>query len=57
MKKETRTDRNNENARYREVTCPACNTDQTYLESILGQLGMIEHFKCRYCGALWSHEL
>jgi ferritin len=39
-----------------EVTCPWCHADQMASECLLGGLGSVLHYRCRYCGGQWSHS-
>lgn len=39
------------------VTCPACDHEQDEAECFIGRLGMLAHFRCRYCGAGFSENL
>ena len=39
---------------YAEVICPSCGTQQPHDESYQGNLGVIEHHRCRFCGANFS---
>lgn len=36
------------------IKCPWCTTVQHALEALLGRLGTIRHYRCRYCGGEWS---
>jgi len=36
------------------VICPSCGTEQYHHESHLGNLGVIEHHRCRFCG--WDFQ-
>ena len=36
------------------ITCPACDTVQHKREALLGSLGRLTHYRCRYCGAGFS---
>lgn len=40
----------------RVLTCPACGSEQTAAESLLGTLGTLEHHRCRYCGMGFSRN-
>jgi transposase-like protein len=32
------------------IRCPACGHINTRVESLLGKLGCLTHYRCRYCG-------
>ena len=32
------------------IRCPWCNTLQSRAEALLGKLGRLAHYRCRYCG-------
>lgn len=32
------------------VICPSCGTEQAHSVSHIGNLGVIEHHRCRHCG-------
>jgi transcription elongation factor Elf1 len=38
------------------VTCPACNAQQMRSACLLGTLGILSWFRCRYCGSEWSRK-
>lgn len=38
------------------VQCPWCGHGNDYDEALLGVLGMLTHFRCRYCGGQFSSE-
>lgn len=39
-----------------DVICPSCGTEQAHAESYQGNLGVIEHHRCRYCGWQFSYR-
>ena len=39
------------------VICPGCGNEQAIIECRIGILGNLEHCRCRYCGAGFSHKL
>jgi hypothetical protein len=39
------------------VRCPWCATFQTRAEALLGRLGRLTHFRCRYCGGRFLKEV
>jgi hypothetical protein len=36
------------------ICCPWCSTLQSKAEALLGRLGRLAHFRCRYCGGQFS---
>lgn len=38
------------------LTCPACNSTQDKSECFMGVLGLLNWFRCRYCGMQWSKK-
>ena len=36
------------------LECPGCGADQQTGEALLGVLGQLSHYRCRYCGWQWS---
>jgi transposase-like protein len=38
------------------LTCPECDHEQDEAECFLGRLGWLQHFRCRYCGWMWSRD-
>lgn len=34
----------------RIVHCPACGSEQLHEEALLGVLGILTHYRCRFCG-------
>jgi hypothetical protein len=38
------------------LNCPWCGNGNSYDEAFLGRLGLLDHFRCRYCGATFSSE-
>jgi len=36
------------------VQCPACGSEQFSEAALLGQLGQMVHYRCRYCGMGFS---
>lgn len=38
------------------MTCPTCHAIQSKRECFLGALGLLQWFRCRYCGMQWSRE-
>lgn len=36
------------------MTCPYCDSTQHKGECFLGGLGLLNWFRCRYCGGQWS---
>ena len=36
------------------ICCPWCSTLQVKAEALLGNLGRITHYRCRYCGGQFS---
>jgi len=36
------------------ICCPWCSTIQVKAETLLGKLGRLTHYRCRYCGAQFS---
>lgn len=36
------------------MNCPWCNSETNKRESFLGRLGLLEWFRCRYCGGQWN---
>jgi transposase-like protein len=39
------------------VRCPWCSTIQKKAVALLGQLGRLTHYRCRYCGGQFSKKL
>jgi predicted RNA-binding Zn-ribbon protein involved in translation (DUF1610 family) len=39
------------------VACPACARDSLWKAALLGYLGDALHYRCRYCGWVWSEAL
>lgn len=37
-----------------DVECPACGADNIPEEALLGTLGSLDHYRCRFCGMGWS---
>ena len=37
------------------VRCPACQLTQNTNAALLGTLGRLRWFRCRYCGWEWDH--
>lgn len=38
------------------VTCPGCDAENSHAESCIGALGSRRHYRCRFCGAGFSHK-
>lgn len=36
------------------IRCPWCTALQAIAEAFLGALGRRRHYRCRYCGGMWS---
>jgi rubredoxin len=36
------------------VHCPACHAAQADFEAMLGALGALAYYRCRYCGWQWT---
>jgi transposase-like protein len=36
------------------IRCPACGHINTRVESLLGKLGRLTHYRCRFCGITFS---
>lgn len=36
------------------VRCPWCNSVMERAAALLGALGVRRHYRCRYCGGMWS---
>lgn len=36
------------------ITCPWCDTVLSKAEALLGVLGFLAHYRCRYCGGQFS---
>jgi transposase-like protein len=36
------------------IRCPACGTINDAIEALLGKLGRLVHYRCRYCGMTFS---
>jgi transposase-like protein len=39
-----------------KIRCPWCQTTNNRSEALLGQLGHLSHYRCRYCGGDFSRE-
>ena len=39
------------------VRCPVCQITQEIDVALLGELGQLRWFRCRYCGMQWSHPV
>lgn len=39
-----------------EISCPACAAEQPAGEALLGTLGRLSHYRCRFCGWQWSEQ-
>lgn len=37
-------------------TCPWCQSEVTEENSLLGVLGFLKHWRCRYCGGAFTSE-
>ena len=35
--------------------CPRCHSRVLLSACLLGKLGKLYHYRCRYCGGDWSH--
>lgn len=38
------------------IECPMCERDQHTNDARLGQLGTLEHFRCRWCSWNWARS-
>ena len=38
------------------ITCPACSAEQPSAAALLGSLGRLSHYRCRYCGWQWHED-
>ena len=36
------------------MNCPWCGSHTNQRESLLGRLGTLMHYRCRYCGGMWN---
>jgi hypothetical protein len=36
------------------IRCPWCSTLQAKVGALLGRLGRLTHYRCRYCGGQFS---
>lgn len=36
------------------MNCPLCGSQTSQGESLIGRLGWLLHFRCRYCGGMWN---
>lgn len=39
------------------MNCPCCGSETNRAESLLGTLGIMEWWRCRWCGGQWSRDL
>ena len=39
------------------MNCPLCGSETNKAESLLGRLGSLLWFRCRYCGGQWSRSV
>jgi hypothetical protein len=38
------------------IRCPWCQSINLRFEALLGQLGRLAHYRCRYCGGDFSRQ-
>lgn len=38
------------------IHCPHCNAQQYPGDAYIGDLGSRMHYRCRYCGGMWSES-
>lgn len=36
------------------IRCPACGSINARIEALLGKLGRLTHYRCRFCGMTFS---
>lgn len=36
------------------IRCPWCSSLNARVVALLGKLGTRRHYRCRYCGGMWS---